>query len=95
MRSKVKLRSPGYEKGRVMMTRVTVVQNIVTLLPRAEVMKRRSGVEVDIRSFLRKKNTCFNIQYKTNYYSWSERNKDSDVARLCLIILLKYQTGFS
>lgn len=55
MRSKVKLRSPGYEKGRVMMTRVTVVQNIVTLLPRAEVMKRRSGVEVYIRSFLRKK----------------------------------------
>lgn len=53
MRSKVKLRSPGYEKGRVMMTWVTVIQNIVALLPRAEVMKCCSGEEVYIRSFLR------------------------------------------
>lgn len=66
MRSKV--RSPGDEQRRVVMTRVTVVQNVVTLLPHAEVMKRRSGVEVYIRPFLRRTHTLLSESRNNEVY---------------------------
>ncbi len=67
MRSKV--RSPGDEQCRVVMTRVTVVQLVMTLLPHTEVMKRRSGVEVYLGPFLRRTHTIITALSGLHYFT--------------------------